>query len=208
MDCCNKKNIKIKEENNNKGILRGVLYGLAPHTFCIAFILFSIIGATTATTILKPLLLNRYFFYILIAISFLFATVSAIIYLKRNESLSLKGMKNKWKYLSILYMTTILVNLLFFMVIFPVAANLNLSPASATSSSQNVQLKSLALEVDIPCSGHAPLITGELKKISGVKEVKFRFPNLFDVKYDPLETQEDKIISLDVFKTYKAKIVQ
>jgi uncharacterized membrane protein YeaQ/YmgE (transglycosylase-associated protein family) len=206
MDCCNKKN--IKEENNKKGILRGVLYGLAPHTFCIAFIVFSIIGATTATTLLKPLLLNRYFFYILIVISFLFATISAIIYLKRNESLSLKGIKNKWKYLSILYGTTILVNLLFFMVIFPVVANLNLSPASATTNDQSIPLESLTLEVDIPCSGHAPLITGELKKISGVKEVKFRFPNLFDIKYNLSETQEDKITSLEVFKTYKAKIVQ
>jgi ABC-type antimicrobial peptide transport system permease subunit len=206
MDCCNKKN--IKEENNKKGILRGVLYGLAPHTFCIAFILFSIIGVTTATTLLKPLLLNRYFFYILIVISFIFATVSAIIYLKRNESLSAKGIKNRWKYLSILYGTTILVNLLFFMVIFPVVANLNLSPASATANDQNIQLRSLTLEVDIPCSGHAPLITGELKKISGVEEIKFRFPNLFDIKYNPSETQEDKIISLEVFKTYKAKIVQ
>lgn len=206
MDCCNKKN--IKEENSKKGVLRGVLYGLAPHTFCIAFIVFSIIGATTATTLLKPLLLNRYFFYILIVISFLFATVSAAIYLKRNESLSIKGIKNRWKYLSILYGTTILVNLLFFMVIFPVAANLNLNQNPASASTQNIQLKSLNLEVDIPCSGHAPLITGELKKISGVKEVKFRFPNLFDIKYDPFETQEDKIISLEVFNTYKAKIVQ
>jgi copper chaperone CopZ len=207
MNCCNKKNIQIKEENNKKGVLKGMLYGLAPHTFCIAFILFSIIGATTATTILKPLLLNRYFFYILIVVSFLFATVSAIIYLQRNGSLSLKGAKNKWKYLSILYGTTILVNLLFFMVIFPVAANLNLSPNLTATNSQNVHLNNLTMEVDIPCSGHAPLITGELKKISGIKEVKFRFPNLFDIKFDPSEIQEDKIISLDVFKTYKAKII-
>ena len=207
MNCCNKKNIQIKEENNKKGVLKGMLYGLAPHTFCIAFILFSIIGATTATTILKPLLLNRYFFYILIVVSFLFATVSAIIYLQRNGSLSLKGAKNKWKYLSILYGTTILVNLLFFMVIFPVAANLNLSPNLTATNSQNVHLNNLTMEVDIPCSGHAPLITGELKKISGIKEVKFRFPNLFDIKFDPSETQEDKIISLDVFKTYKVKII-
>lgn len=186
----------------------GVLYGLAPHTFCIAFILVSIVSATAATTFLKPVLLNRYFFYILIAISFIFATISALIYLKRNESLSPKGMKNKWKYLSILYGTTISVNLLFFMVIFPVAANLNLNPVSAAADSQNVQSKNLTLEVEIPCSGHAPLITEELKKISGVSEVKFRFPNLFDIKYNSSETQEDKIVSLEVFNTYKAKAVQ
>ena len=205
MECCDKNNIK---KENKKGILKGILYGSAPHTFCIVFILVSIIGATTAATIFKPLLLNRYFFYILIAISFLFATISAIIYLKGNGALSPKGIKNKWKYLSVLYGTTIIVNLLFFMVIFPLAANLNFKPSPAALNSQDIQLQNLTLEVDIPCSGHAALITGELDKISGVKEIKFRLPNLFDIRYDPLETREDKIISLEVFNTYKAKIVQ
>ncbi len=206
MDCCKKENIK---EEKKKGIAKGILYGLLPHTFCIAFILFSIIGATTATTLLKPILLNRYFFYILIGISFVFATISAAIYLKRNKNLSIAGAKNSWRYLSLLYGITIAVNLIFFLVVFPLTANLNFKKLREpiTASAQNVQFSSLTLEVSIPCSGHATLITGELKKISGVEEVKFRFPDFFDVKYDPSQTSQEKILSLEVFKTYPAKII-
>lgn len=189
--------------------MRGVLYGLLPHTFCIAFILFSVIGATTAITLLKPLLLNRYFFYILISISFVFATISAVVYLKRNRNLSIVGAKRSWKYLTLLYGITIFINVILFLVVFPLAANLNLnkSEESLAVNAQNVQLSSLTLEVSIPCSGHATLITGELKKISGVKEIKFRLPNLFDIKYDPLQTSQEEILSLEVFKTYQAKII-
>lgn len=206
MDCCKKENIK---EEKKKGIVRGVLYGLLPHTFCIAFILFSVIGATTAITLLKPLLLNRYFFYILISISFVFATISAVVYLKRNRNLSIVGAKRSWKYLTLLYGITIFINVILFLVVFPLAANLNLnkSEESLAVNAQNVQLSSLTLEVSIPCSGHATLITGELKKISGVKEIKFRLPNLFDIKYDPLQTSQEEILSLEVFKTYQAKII-
>lgn len=206
MDCCNKE--INKKDNNKKGILSGIIYGLAPHTFCIAFIIFTILGTTAATAILKPLLLNRYFFYILIALSFFFATISAIIYLRRNNILSVGGAKKKWRYLSILYGTTIFVNLLFFVVIFPVITNLNLGKSNSIVQGTNIQLTPLTLEVEIPCSGHAPLIKGELEKISGVKEIKFRFPNLFDIKYNSLETSEKEILFLEVFKTYKAKIVQ
>ena len=121
MNCCK----KPKETKKEKGFLKGILYGLAPHTFCIAFIIFTVLGVTTATTLLKPLLLNPYFFYILIGLSFGFATISAIIYLQRNGILSFQGIKRKWKYLSILYGITISVNLILFTVIFPITANLN-----------------------------------------------------------------------------------
>ena len=156
--CCKKTDSRM----DKKGFLKGILYGLAPHTFCIAFIIFTILGVTTATALLKPLLLNRYFFYILIGLSIVFATISAIIYLKKQGILSFSGIKRKWKYLSILYGTTIFVNLLFFMVIFPKVANLNLNPTPAIVEKTN--LSSITLKVDIPCSGHAPLITSELKK--------------------------------------------
>jgi len=126
MNCCE----KPKETKKEKGFLKGILYGLAPHTFCIAFIIFTILGTTAATAFLKPLLLNRYFFYILIALSFCFATASAAIYLKRNKILSFRGIKRKWGYLSMLYGTTIFVNLLLFMVIFPQVANLNFNSAA------------------------------------------------------------------------------
>ena len=82
-----------------KGFWSGLIYGLIPHTGCIAFIIFTILGVTTATALFKPLLLSPYFFYILIALSFIFATISALIYLKKCALLSLRGIKTKWKYL-------------------------------------------------------------------------------------------------------------
>jgi hypothetical protein len=207
MDCCNKKN--IKEENNKKGILRGIFYGLLPHTFCIAFAVFTIIGTTAATAILKPLLMNRFFFYILIALSFVFASLSAAFYLKRNGILSREGVKRKWRYLIILYGTTIIVNLLFFMVIFPALANMksnNLSPSLQTAQMEGSQ-SFLTLKVEVPCSGHAPLIIDELSKIDGIEKVKFRSPNLFDVTYNSNKTNKEIILSLEIFKTYKATII-
>ena len=209
--CCLPKDSK----GGGKGILKGILYGLAPHTFCILFIVFTVLGLTTVTTLLKPLLLNPYFFYLLIVLSLIFATISATIYLKRNGILSFSGIKRKWKYLLILYGTTIFVNLLLFMVIFPIATNLNsgsgLKTAIMTAFSGKSQLlnsqSSITLEVAIPCPGHAPLITEELKKIGGVENVSFRFPNEFDVSYNPTKTSKEEILSLSVFNTYKATVI-
>ena len=211
--CCKKTDLKM----DKKGFISGILYGLAPHTFCIAFIIFTVLGVTTATALLKPLLLNPYFFYILIGLSIVFATISALIYLKKNAILSFLGIKRKWKYLSILYGTTIFINLLLFMVIFPIVANLNsgvglraslidtFRSESGFESSESGSL--ITLRVAIPCPGHAPLIIGELKKISGVENVKFRFPNLFDVDYNSQKTSQGEILSLEVFNTYKATVV-
>jgi copper chaperone CopZ len=201
-NCCEKTDSK----SNKKGFISGILYGLIPHTFCIAFIILTVLGATTATALLKPFLLNRYFFYILIGLSIFFATISAIIYLKKNGILSFRGIKRKWRYLSILYGTTIFVNLLFFMVIFPYLANLNRVQPSAFIEA--TPLSSITLKVDIPCPGHASLIIDELKKIEGVEDVKFSFPNLFDVKYNPSKTSKEKLLSLEVFNTYKAVVIK
>lgn len=51
-----------QKDPKSKGFLLGILYGLAPHVFCILFIVFATLGTTTATTFLKPSLLNPYFF--------------------------------------------------------------------------------------------------------------------------------------------------
>lgn len=197
--CCEKKS------KESKGLLSGVIYGLIPHTGCIAFIAFTVLGVTTATAFLKPLLLNAYFFYILIGLSFIFATISATIYLKKNEMLSMEGIKNKWKYLSVLYGTTITVNILLFLFIFPLAANMTSAAPTGYAITNEPQI---TLKVDIPCPGHAPLISEELKKLQGVSSIKFRFPNYFDVIYNPYQTSQDEILSLGVFKTYKAVIVE
>ena len=208
------------------GFLQGILYGLLPHTGCIAFLALTIAGATGAAAFLKPLMLNAWFFQGLIALSFALATASAAYYLYRNDLLSAGGIRAKWKYLSILYGTTILVNVLMFTVIFPYSANFTANLASgpvsqaafqgaaqsaiaaaavaqpATSTASSL----LTLDVAIPCSGHAPLIIGELKKTEGVLSVTFRSV-LFDVKYDPSKTSPEKILSIEIFKTYAAKQV-
>jgi len=185
MDCCK----------------QGIFYGLLPHTFCIGFVVFSVIGATTATALFKNFLLIPYFFHLLVVLSFIFATISALIYLKKNDCLCVSGAKSKWKYLSILYSTTILINLFVFFVVFPALANagpINISPTD--------QLSALSIKVDIPCSGHAPLIIDELKNDDGIGAVKFNMPNNFEIKYNSQKTSPEKIISLDIFKTYKATI--
>lgn len=191
--CCPGKNEK------SKGFWSGLIYGLVPHTGCIAFIIFAILGITTATALIKPLLMNRYFFYMLIALSFIFATISAAIYLKKFNLLSFEGIKKKKGYLSILYGTSMGINILLFLVIFPMVANI-----TTASESSAAGLSQITLKVDIPCPGHAPLISGELKQINGVDSVKFSFPNNFEVSYDSSKTSENEITALAVFKEYPA----
>lgn len=196
-----------------KGFLSGVLFGLIPHSFCIAFIIFSIIGTVTATAFLKKFLLIPHFFYFLVFVSLLLATISSAIYLKKTDCLCASGIKIKWKYISTLYSMTILVNLLMFFVVLPALANVNLqkSPASGNTTDQTSpgtenSLVELSIEVQIPCSGHASLIIDEIRKNCNVQFVKFEMPNRFEIKYDPVMTTPDKIISLDIFKTYPAII--
>jgi hypothetical protein len=195
-NCCERKN------GDKNGLLNGLLYGIIPHTFCIGFIVFSIVGVSAATLFFKKFLLTPYLFQLLIAASFLLTTISAILYLRKSDCLCANGIKRKWKYISVLYMTTILANLLLFMVIFPALANIK----SGTSLTDESGLNSLAIAVQIPCSGHAPLIIDELKKIGGVDIVRFKSPDIFEIKYNAQITSPEKIVSWDIFKTYKASI--
>ena len=220
MNCCKKNNQKLqknKRNKNKKGILTGIAYGLIPHIGCIGFIIFSILGVTTAATVFRPLLLNRYFFHILILISFIFATISALIYLKKNGILSFPGIKRKKGYLLTLYGTTIGVNLILFMLIFPIMANINVETNFFTAATktffnqENVQVDAgkniLSIKVDIPCSGHAFLIINEVNKIAGVENVNFRPPNLFDVNYSPENANQEEILSSEIFEIYPATII-
>ncbi|MFH1780470.1 MAG: hypothetical protein ABH841_00450 [Candidatus Nealsonbacteria bacterium] len=202
MDCCNQ-----KIEKKQSGFFRGLCYGLLPHTFCIAFAVFAVLGSTALMTVLRPFLLNAYFFYFLVALSFVFATLSAVIYLKKNGILSLNGMKRKWKYLTVLYSTTIAVNLLFFLVIFPILANFSFS-RNQSAAVAGVPLSSVTIGVAIPCSGHAPLIITELSKMDGFVDAKFKLPNVFEVTYDASKTSPTKLISSDIFKEYQATILK
>lgn len=196
--CCKQINT-----NKEKGFLTGLISGLIPHTFCILFIVFSTLGVTLATFLFKDLLLNRNFFYYLIALSFIFSTLTAVIYLRRNQILSFKGVIRSWRYLTVLYGITIGINLLLFFIVFPATANYS----SKQLSNRAIEQSSLTLKVNIPCSGHASLITSELSKLPGIQEVKFRLPNIFDVYYDVNRITKQEILSLEVFKTYKATVL-
>jgi Cu+-exporting ATPase len=199
--------VPTSHDNSRKGSLRqGIIYGLIPHIGCIAFIIGSVLGVTVLTQLFRPLLLNPYFFDILIALSLGFATLSSALYLRRNGLLSTAGAKRKWKYLSTMYGSTVGINLLLFLVIFPLLANVSFAAPTGNLLALN-GLSSLKLQVDIPCSGHATLISGDLKTIDGVVGVQFSLPNIFDVKYDPSKTSQQQILALDVFKTYKATVL-
>jgi len=197
-----------KKKFNKKSFFQGILYGLVPHIGCIAFITASIFGVTVAVNFFKPLLMNPWFFHILILISVGFATLSSIIYLRKNSILSFNGVKRKWKYLSTMYGSTIGINLVLFMVVFPLLANVSMaSPTGAFIVKDLDELSSIRLSVDIPCPGHAPLISGELKTIDGVAAIQFSYPNFFDVKYDSTKTTKQNMLSLEVFEVYKATVV-
>lgn len=218
----------IKKENfikEKSSLKEGIIYGLTPHIGCIGFIVASVLGVTVAVNLFKPLLMNPWFFHILMAISFVFATVSAMFYLKKNDILSMAGIARKKKYLATMYGSTAGINLLLFFVLFPMIANLDTGSFANSSSPTGAftltnqgntntntvavteSTSILVLQVDIPCPGHAPLISGELKSVSGVTGVKFNSPNYFDVAFDGEKTSKEEILSLDVFKTYPAKVV-
>jgi len=202
------------DKNSRRGSLKqGIVYGLVPHIGCIAFIIGSILGVTVLTQFFRPLLLNPYFFHILVLISIGFATLSSALYLRKNDLLSTSGVKRKWKYLSTMYGSTIGINLLLFLVIFPLLANVSVAQSptgnfvAAVNNGGINALSSLKLQVDIPCSGHASLISQELKTINGITGVQFSLPNVFDIKYDSSKTSKQQILALEVFKTYKATVL-
>ncbi len=207
-----------------KGFLLGIVYGLVPHTFCILFIVLSIVGATAATSVIKKFLYIPYLFQIIVGLSFVFATISAWFYLRRNGLLSFDGAKAKWKYLTILYGTTVGINLLFFTVIFPIVANMQLGPATPVVAAQGIEAQvqnnlsaslsgatsagAVRLQVSIPCPGHAPLIKEELQKLDGITGVRYQYPNVFQVTYDAAKLDPQKILALAIFRDFPAKVLR
>jgi len=186
-----------------KSLFQGLAYGLVPHIGCIAFIIASVAGATALMQYFKPLLMSPYFFHALIGISFAFATASSAIYLRKNGMLSMAGIRKKRLYLSTMYGSTIGVNLALFLVIFPLLANVSSAAPITTAGT----LSSMKISVAIPCSGHASLITSELKTLNGVEGVQFTLPNVFEVQYDQTKVTKEAMLALDVFKTYKATLL-
>ncbi|MBU7021688.1 MAG: metal-transporting ATPase [Theionarchaea archaeon] len=194
-------------DHEKSGAARGIVYGLLPHTGCIAFIAASVTGATAAMNFLRPLLMNPYFFHLLVVISLGAATFSSILYLRKNGILSLSGMKRKWKYLSIMYSSTAGVNILFFMIVFPLLAHASITGQGIGPNSDIQALSSVRFSVDIPCPGHAPLVSEELSSLPGVVAIQFGFPHYFDVIYDSTRTSTQELLSLEVFKVYEATVM-
>jgi len=195
-DCC-----KPKKEYKGKNPLMGIAYGIIPHIGCILFIVAAVLGATVLMQFFRPLLMHRYIFHYLILISIGFATLASFLYLRKNKLLSWKGIKKKRGYLTIMYGTTVGINLILFMFIFPFLANITGGVVGAEGFS------SMEIKVNIPCPGHAPLIASELKTIGGVEGSDYSFPNNFLVYYDSSLTSEKEILSLEVFEEYPAKII-
>ena len=197
-DCCKPRK---KYEGNNP--FMGIAYGLIPHIGCIMFIIGAVLGATILMQFFRPFLMNRYIFHYLILISVGFATLSSFLYLRKNKSLSWEGIKHKKGYLSIMYGSTIGINLILFILVFPFLANITGNVSAAEIAESSV----LSISVDIPCPGHAPLIANEVKTIEGVKGSRYSFPNDFEVYYASSVTSEQEILSLEVFEEYPATIL-
>jgi hypothetical protein len=109
--------------NYKKGFWTGLLFGLIPHSFCIAFLILSLIGATGATALLGRFLLVPYLPLFLVCISLLLATLSACIYLKNTGGCSFAIAKSKWKYLLTLYTSIAVMNAIVIFIILPALSN-------------------------------------------------------------------------------------
>ncbi len=197
-------------KKTDNSLISGLTFGLMPHIGCIGFIVASILGSTLLITYFRPILLNQYFFHILIALSFLFATIGTYLYLRKNNLVSIAGISKKRNYISIMYGTTIGINLLLLFVIFPAVANFDVGFFSTNYSNNNLsngENSIIKLAVDIPCSGHAALISGDIKTINGVSGVRYSMPNIFEVAYVAPATKQD-LLNLEIFDTYKATVLE
>ncbi len=154
-DCC----IEIEQNPDRKGFLWGILYGLVPHTFCILFVILSVVGATSGAVFFKKFLFVPHLFQYLLVLSFILATISAVLYLKRNGIMTAKGIQRKWKYLTILYSTTIIVNLLFVYWILPAAADTNQPKDNLVQNDTNKNTNNTEIQVirmDQYAGGYSP----------------------------------------------------
>lgn len=193
-------------------IMQGILYGTIPHIGCIMFIIGSILGVTFLMNWFRPLLMSRFFFHALIALALVIATLSSALYLKKNGMLSWQGIKKKRRYIATMYGSTLIVNIVLFMVVFPLVANISSGSGQITGAAVGIDVmdleqESVMLRVDIPCPGHAPLINNELGSTDGVISVRYSFPNNFYVDFLPSMTSTEDIVGIDVFRSYPAEII-
>lgn len=199
--CCQS---NAQNSGKAKGIRQGILFGLIPHAGCIAFVLASVLGVGVAASFFRPLLMKSYFFYGMIVLSLIFASVSAMFYLRKHGGL--QTARYHKRYLAILYGSTIGISALLYFVVFPLVASATLSGAVLTNTDLS-GLQTITLKVAIPCEGHAPLIVDELKKVSGVANVEYVPSSTFKIYYDASKTSKEKLLGIDIFKEYKATVL-
>lgn len=176
----------------------GLISGILPHSFCILLIALSALGAAIPFAVAGKALFTPYLLPLLIIISVAATVVSSAIYLKRLGMLNAAGIKSKWKYLTLMFSVTAAVNILMFFVIFPAAANMGAKAGGGELSKADIR-------VEIPCSGHAFLVSSALKKSDGVRSVSFKMPDRFEVEYDPKITSLGQIAAADVFQYFPIK---
>lgn len=201
--CCSSHERKDIVKTN--GIVRGLFIGFLPHIPCLAFFVFSVIGAVAAAAFFRDILFLPHFFSFLIAVSVILSVFSSIGYLWKKECLCIDGMRREWKYLAVLFGTTIAANIFFFSVAFPVIAERSSREQFGRESfaaQENLNLSTITLTVNIPCSGHAPLIIDEMKKNVGIVSVRFIAPNRFIAEFDSEKTNPEEIQKMDVFRAF------
>lgn len=191
--------------NKKKNILRGLFYGIIPHIGCIMFVFGAVLGVSVFMQLFKSILMNRNIFYYLILVSLGFATLSSFFYLKKNKGLSWDGIKSKRGYLMIMYGSTVGINILLFFFAFPLLANLNMT--GFVSALDNGSTSFLEITSKIPCPGHAPLISEELKSLEGIKLVDYSFPNKFKIYYDSSKVSKKEILQLKIFEEFPAQVI-
>ena len=188
--CCQKK---------SKGVKDGILSGIIPHAGCIAILLFAVLGGKIANSFFRKFLFNSYYLYIIFALSFVIAIISAFLYIRRFSD---KRIKSHRKYLIVLFSSVIIINLLMIYLVFPYATNLS---GKVVKGDIGEESKILKLSFDIPCSGHAPLVISELGKVEGIEGTKYISGKSFEVYYNPIKITKEQILSLDVCKEFNAK---
>lgn len=183
-------------KNEKKGIAAGIIAGLVPHIGCISFAVFTLLGVTFMSSLFKKFLLLKWAFPFMILLSFFLAGISSFFYLRKNCC------ANKSRYIIMVFSSVLLINFLFYFIIFPLTANI-----SAKSTKNIEETKLIFLQVKIPCPGHAPLIIDELKKMPEVISVNYRAPNYFDVECDR-GLDEQKLLNLGIFREFPCKIIK
>ncbi|MFH0857766.1 MAG: hypothetical protein V1848_03400 [Candidatus Magasanikbacteria bacterium] len=85
-------------------------------------------------------------------------------------------------------------------MVFPLMANYSTDYAYGIQEQNTMKV-----QLDIPCTGHAPFITNELKKVDGITQVRFQIPSTFTLSYDSHIITEEEIKKLPIFQEFIIK---